>query len=111
MGVAIGDANNDGRLDLYFSNMFSAAGRRIAFQDQFQRHEAAGPRAALQNLSFGNSLLLNKGGLKFEDVSRSSETYFGRWAWGALFADYDNDGHEDLHIPNGFVTSPLEDDL
>jgi hypothetical protein len=111
MGVAIGDANNDGRLDLYFSNMFSAAGRRIAFQDQFQRNEAAGPRAALQNLSFGNSLLLNKGGMKFEDVSRSSETYFGRWAWGALFADYDNDGHEDLHVPNGFVTSPLEDDL
>ncbi len=111
MGVSVGDPDNDGDLDLYFSNMFSAAGRRIAFQEQFQKQEDAASRSALRNLSFGNTLLLNSGGLRFADAAQTSDTYFGRWAWGAQFADYDNDGDEDIHVPNGFVTSPLEDDL
>lgn len=111
MGVGVGDPDNDGDLDLYFSNMFSAAGRRIAFQEQFQKNEEGAARTALRNLSFGNTLLLNSGGLKFTDAARTSDSYFGRWAWGAQFADYDNDGDEDIHVPNGFVTSPLEDDL
>jgi hypothetical protein len=30
---------------------------------------------------------------------------FGRWAWGAIFVDFDNDGLEDVYVPNGFVTN------
>ena len=112
MGVAVGDPDNDGDLDLYFSNMFSAAGRRIAFQPQFRadKTEQTG-RELLQRFAFGNSLLLNDGAGHFADRSTASGTFFGRWAWGALFADLDNDGAEDLYVPNGFVTAPLEDDL
>ena len=36
---------------------------------------------------------------------------FGRWAWGALFADLNADGWQDLLSPNGFFTGEKSDDL
>ena len=35
----------------------------------------------------------------------------GRWGWGAVFVDINDDGYEDLVAPNGFLTGALEDDL
>ena len=36
MAVTWGDYNRDGNMDVYVSNMFSAAGNRITYQDQFK---------------------------------------------------------------------------
>ena len=35
----------------------------------------------------------------------------GGWAWGARFVDFNNDGLEDIYVPNGFVTNKDPDDL
>jgi hypothetical protein len=35
----------------------------------------------------------------------------GRWAWGARFVDLDNDGRQDLFVPNGFITNEDSKDL
>ena len=35
----------------------------------------------------------------------------GRWAWGSLFFDLNNDGWEDLYTTNGFMTAPATGDL
>src|SRR6267154_2719163 len=68
-GVAAGDINNDGLIDLYFSSN--------------------------QN---PNKLYLNKGNWKFEDISKTSNTQgFGNWKTGVTLADVNGDGLLDIY--------------
>ena len=111
MGVSFADVDGDGRLDLHVANMFSSAGRRVAYQRQFQTGAGADDRAGFQRHARGNSLFLNRGDDGFVDVSVEAGVTMGRWAWGAVFLDFENDGLPDLYVPNGFVTGARQDDL
>ncbi len=110
MGVSFGDYDRDGYMDLYVSNMFSAAGKRIAFQDQFQSQANSLTRQHFQRLARGNTLFRNTG-TSFEDLSESSRVSMGRWSWGSLFVDINNDGWQDIIAPNGYITNTKTDDL
>ncbi|UII19899.1 FG-GAP-like repeat-containing protein [Fulvivirga ligni] len=69
-GVAVADFNNDELPDIYFTgNMVE------------------------------NKLYLNKGGLKFEDISQASGTVGdGSWMHGITICDINNDGWKDIYI-------------
>jgi len=110
MSASWGDANNDGLSDLYVSNMFSSAGSRITRQKQFQPGLDSESLASFQRHARGNSLFINQGDGTFSDVAESSGTVMGRWAWGSLFVDLNNDGWKDLYVTNGFVTAEKPDD-
>ncbi|NIP92238.1 MAG: VCBS repeat-containing protein, partial [Akkermansiaceae bacterium] len=110
MSVSWGDANRDGRMDLYVGNMFSSAGRRIATQGAFSAGSPEDVRRALLRFARGNTLLLNRGD-RFEDVSEPSGVTMGRWAWSSSFADLNNDGWEDLVVANGYLTTGDTGDL
>lgn len=111
MSVSWGDYNRDGLMDLYVSNMFSAAGNRITFQRQFKPHTDDRSRQNLQRHARGNTLFENTGKGTFKDVSLEAGVTMGRWAWGSGFTDINNDGWQDLYVANGFFTAQETEDL
>jgi hypothetical protein len=104
MGVTWGDYDNDGRQDLYVTNMYSKAGRRITAQI-----EGLDPRFA--QMARGNSLFRNTSG-RFEKVSGLEPPALlvesAGWSWGSQFLDLNNDGFLDIYALSGFYTAPEE---
>ena len=110
MGGSFGDVNRDGQDDIYIANMFSAAGNRVTTQPQFKPDLDTETRQRFLHLARGNSLFLAQS-QGYEDVSVKSGVTVGRWSWGSLFADINNDGWEDLLVGNGYVTGKSKVDL
>lgn len=114
MSVTWGDYDRDGWMDIYIANMFSSAGNRVTFQQQFSQQRSDTELSLLQRLARGNTLLRNNNkpdSPGFIDVSDQASTTMGRWSWGSLFADINNDGWQDLLITNGFLTHDAPGDL
>jgi len=105
------DFDNDGKQDIYVSNMWSAAGERISQQKVFHEHAPEDIRALYRRHARGNSLYRNLGGGKFQNVSEQAGVEMGRWAWCSDSWDFDHDGYPDLYIANGYISGPDAGDL
>ena len=105
MGASWGDYNNDGRQDIYVSNMFSKAGRRI-----MEQIDGLDPDYRVS--AEGNYLYKHGEGGKFERVSGLEKPALlvadGGWSWGGQFVDFDNDADLDIYTMSGYFTAPPE---
>ena len=79
-GVAAFDYNNDGKVDIFFTN------------------GAAIPSLEKDSPTFFNRLYRNDGGMKFTDVTLEAGVAGAGYSMGAAAADYNNDGHTDLFV-------------
>jgi hypothetical protein len=111
MAISWGDYDRDGWMDVYVGNMWSSAGNRITFQNKFQPDAPPEIKRRYQRLVRGNTLLRNLGNGGFDDRSAPAGVEVGRWAWGSLFFDMNNDGWEDIIVANGYITTADSGDL
>ncbi|WP_158278663.1 VCBS repeat-containing protein [Rhodohalobacter mucosus] len=114
MGNDIGDINNDGLPDIISLDMMPMD------HETFLR--SGGPdimivKEAKRNFGFGeknnrNTLQVNRGFSPDTGLPVFSETAFSSgiartdWSWASLFADFDNDGLQDLFVTNGMPGRP-----
>jgi hypothetical protein len=110
MSAAAADFDRDGWEDIYVANMFSSAGSRISRMPEFKPEIPQEGRAKYQHLARGNTLFRNMAGSGFADVSIPAGVTMGRWSWGSLFVDFDNNGWQDLIVTNGYITGDKSPD-
>lgn len=97
MGVAVGDYNNDGRVDLFFSNTGGTAPHFLA-------------RGDLRKDQVFDDLMIffrNDGDFKFTNVNKETKTALYEFSWGTVFHDLNLDGRQDLIISQNFIDFPL----
>jgi len=97
MGLAIGDIDNDGDQDLFFSNIGNTI-PLIATRKDLKLE---------QKLDEKWALLRNDGDFKFTNITKEKKLDDYEFAWGALFADLNLDGLEDLLVVENYVNWPL----
>jgi hypothetical protein len=96
MGIAVSDYNNDGLVDLFFSNVGSTAPAFMVKGD-LREDQVFNPKWIM---------LENKGDFKFEDVAEVAKVADYEFSWGAIFRDFNLDGLDDLVVSENYIGCP-----
>ena len=119
MGSDISDINNDGKLDLFVSEMqpYYNKRKKLFNRKTNYRREQITRKYNYEYQYFRNVLQLNIGinpNTKlplFSEIGMHSGVNETGWSWSSVFADFDNDGWNDLFIANGFPKDILDKDF
>ena len=105
MSAAFLDYDNDGRLDIYTGNIWSASGLRVTLLAVVHAGGPAGCPRLVPPSRTGQLALpqQRQRPLRGQDARRR-EPSMGRWAWSSDALDFDSDGWEDLYVVNGMLT-------
>ena len=96
MGVAVGDYDNDGLVDFFFSNTGTTAPPFIA----------KGDLTPEQTYQPDWIMFHNDGGFKFTDTADEVKVADYEFSWGCIFEDFNLDGRTDLVVSENYVDLP-----
>ncbi|HXU46099.1 MAG TPA: CRTAC1 family protein [Thermoanaerobaculia bacterium] len=133
MSASFGDYDNDGKLDIYVANirseyrwfgeqpivrlyMLNSLRQGVWRSDwplylEIFRQSGFKFKEVFQQMGSGNTLLHNKGDGTFEDVTWAAGANPPGWFWGSGFADFDNDGWQDVYSANGWVYNAKDTEI
>lgn len=104
MGVDIADMDNDARPDIMVVDMLPNTNERQKMMLPGSNHTRFGMdlKNGYQPQYMRNTLQRNTGEGTFVEISQLAGVDKTDWSWAPLWADFDNDGHRDLFITNGY---------
>ena len=104
MGADIADINNDGLEDIMVLDMKPEDPIRYKMLINVMQYDRYN---LLEQYGYGrqvgrNVLQLNNGNNTFSEIGQYAGVDATDWSWGAMIADFDNDGWKDTYIANGY---------
>lgn len=119
MGSDISDIDNDGKMDLFITEMQPFYNKR---KKLFQKGTSYTKEILTRKYNYNyqyprNVLQLNRGVNPktklpaYSEVGMFANVQETDWSWASLFADFDNDGYKDLLIANGFPKDVTDKDF
>lgn len=113
MGTDIADINNDGLSDIMSLDMLPDNNKRQKEMLWAEGYDIYGEmlRAGLHRQFMRNMLHLNNGNGTFSEIGQLAGVSNTDWSWAALFADFDNDGLQDLFVSNGYKRDYTNNDF
>ena len=133
MSASFADYDNDGRLDLYTTDirsdsawlaeaptayryMLTSVRQGVWTTDmplylEMLRQSGLGLIGVFRKMASGNTLLRNKGDGTFEDTTDRAGANPPGWFWGASFADFDNDGWQDIYAADGWIYNDRDTEI
>ncbi len=103
MGADLADINNDGKSDIFTTDMLPEDDERLKKTTNFDNYDLFTRKLNLDfyNQYMQNTLQLNDENNKFLEIANFAGVAKTDWSWGALLFDMDNDGYKDIYVSNG----------
>ncbi|MCZ6694208.1 MAG: VCBS repeat-containing protein [Bacteroidetes bacterium] len=103
MGADMADINNDGRADIFVTEMLPEKEDRIKTVTTFENWDRYqyNVRNDYHHQFTRNMLHINNADGTFSEIGRMAGVHATDWSWAALIADFDNDGFKDIFVANG----------
>ncbi|MCP4975484.1 MAG: VCBS repeat-containing protein [Maribacter sp.] len=114
MGMDIADINNDNLQDIFVLDMSSTdhvRSKTLMASMSTDRFDYLVNKADFHYQYMFNSLQMNIGNDRFNDIAQLTETANTDWSWSVLMSDFDNDQDADIFITNGYRRYALDNDL
>ncbi len=112
MGADMADINNDGYPEVFVTEMLPEDDARFKTKMTFENWDRY--KFNVDNGYYHqftrNVLQLNNGDGTFSEIGRFAGVEATDWSWGALIADFDNDGLKDLFVANGLYRDIIDQD-
>ena len=113
MGADMADINNDGKADVFTTDMLPENDERLKTTTNFENYDLFKRKVNLgfYNQYMQNTLQINDENNKFIEIANFSGIAKTDWSWGALLFDMDNDGYKDIFVCNGIYNDLTNQDF
>ncbi|TDD96580.1 VCBS repeat-containing protein [Flavobacterium cellulosilyticum] len=109
MGLDVADVNHDGFPDIMTLDMLPESEKVLKSSlgdDNVQMLKVRTEKLGYHYQYTRNMLQINQGGNNFTETALLSGIAATDWSWSTLFADYDQDGEQDIFVCNGIPKRP-----